>query len=249
MKSIGEPTTNDNPAPSEISLGEACKLFFLSLFYKWRFSKEERQIKRLYYSDPQFLECDMLFHALYADCNPYTVSKEFLLQKGSQEIDLYGETPLSTWSVIAKECDITSQDHVIDLGCGRGRGLFFLHCKWGCSVHGIEWIPQFVDTSQKIAATLKFSKITFSCDDMFQSERLETTLQKASCIYLYGTCLNADALTYLTALFKKLRPGTKIVTVSEPLQEEEGTSHFKRIKSFQGIFPWGMTEFYLHEVQ
>jgi purine-nucleoside phosphorylase len=116
-------------------------------------------------------------------------------------------------------------------------------------VHGIEWIPQFVDTSQKIAASLKFSKITFSCDDMFQSEQLETTLQKASCIYLYGTCLNADALTYLTALFKKLRPGTKIVTVSEPLQEEEETSHFKCIKSFQGIFPWGMTELYLHEVQ
>src|SRR4051794_23547579 len=79
----------------------------------------------LYYRNLSFFKIDLLLKALYFFHTPYKVSKKFLQERGSTDLYLYGETPLTTMDSIAKECRILSKDIVYELGCGRGRSAFW----------------------------------------------------------------------------------------------------------------------------
>ena len=73
----------------------------------------------------KFAFLDLTFLVIYLFFNPYKISKKFLLSKKKKNIHIYGETPISTIAKIAKECEISSKDHIIELGSGRGRCCFW----------------------------------------------------------------------------------------------------------------------------
>lgn len=217
------------------SIGETLYLFVLFFQIKAKAFIEECRIRRRYWPNVAFQICDrqLCFH--YRFKNPYRISKRFLIKQGADDIYCYGETPLTTLEKIAKECSISSHDSVIELGCGRGRGVFFLATHFGCNVKGIEWIPEFVGPAHRIAAYCP--KVSFACEDM-----LTTDLSKASIIYLYGTSLDDATLEHLIKRFEKLPIGTKIITVSYPL-----TGKFELCKQFNAEFPWGRTQIFLQK--
>lgn len=213
------------------------KLFKLYLQVKRDQFREEREVKRRFYSNAPFRKTDRALKRAYLFSNPYRTSRCFLQKKGAADIHQYGETPLTSLALIAEECGIAPQDHLFELGCGRGRGVFFLSHIYGCKATGIEWISQFVDKAKKVSS----ARVSFIQGDMTKAD-----LSDASIIYLYGTCLENEVIYQLIGSFKKLKKGSKIITVSYSLLDysEDG---FSLKKTFPVTFPWGETEVYLQE--
>lgn len=226
--------------PSKYSLREILTLFFIRGCVSFFQIIEALKTKIRFYSYSNFRRCDRLLRKKYCGLNPYRICKNFLYSKNQKEGDAYGETPLTTLAKIADEGGLTQEDYFIDLGCGRGRGVFFLSCYTGCKAKGIEWVPFFVDCAEKIATECSLNRITFSCEDISKAD-----LKEASFIYLYGTCLEEEDINQLIHTFHKLKKGTKILTISYPLTDS--SSFFILKKQFSVSFPWGKTEAYLQE--
>ncbi len=206
----------------------------------WYFVREERRVRRRFYDNTRFRFRDRALKKTYRFNNPYRMNKVFLRTMEMQEVDTYGETPLTTLYTIAKECGITSEDHFIDLGCGRGRGTFFLNDYFGCQTTGIEWNPQFVAKAEQVAAVDSYQAPEFLCADMLSAD-----LSGASVIYLFGTCLPDPIIEKLICLFACLPPSTKIITVSFPLSDY--STVFCTTKEFTGSFPWGEASIFLNQ--
>jgi SAM-dependent methyltransferase len=223
--------------------GEKFYLLFLSLRVRARKMREERAIRRAFYSHPFFRSCDQAFLKAYQNVDPFRISKEYLIAKGAEEIYVYGETPIRVWNEIAKRTTLTSSDRVIDLGCGAARGLFFLASYYGCSVVGVDWISEFVERAQKISAQVGLNeRATF-----YTQEIVNAPLENATLIYLYGTCLEDELILQLIESFKRLAPGVRIVTVSFSLNEYCQPNFFSVKEVFEALFPWGRATVFIQE--
>lgn len=206
------------------SIGEFFELLYLRLKVALYNFKEERWVRRTFYHDPAFKKLDQ---ALLSSSNPYHIPKAFP----------YGETPLSTLKQMADRWHIKASDYVLELGCGRGRAVFFLAHYTKATVKGIDWTPEFMSFAKVLAAQFPHLPVSFCCEDMHK-----TDLSSATIIYLYGTCLSEPSAKALGQRFCNLRPSTKIITVSEPLPQLAVQDQFV------GSFPWGKTDVYLQIV-
>jgi SAM-dependent methyltransferase len=200
---------------------------FLYIQVKWYLFCEERWLKREY---PLFQGCNTLFKRAYLFSNPYR-----MVRTG----DIYGETPLASLKRIASECELTQQDYLIDLGCGRGRGAYFLHHISGCRVKGIDRVPQFIKKARWIADRLEISHVDFVCEEMEKSSFSDATV-----VYLYGTCLSEEAIQTLIHRFQSLPNHATVITVSYPLSDY--TKSFATVKQFTVSFPWGEGDVFLN---
>ncbi len=219
------------------TLTDFCTTLWTYFRVKGFLFKEGREVRRRY---PAFIPYDRLFKDAYRHSNPFRISKVFLEQKGEKNVHAYGETPLPVFAAIAKECDLSPKDLLIELGCGRGRGCLFLSRFTGCRVIGIDWVPFFVQTGNTLVN---------QCDPplpvAFKCESMETAdLSQATMIYLYGTCLSEEAIEALVRRFETLSPVVKIVTVSYPLSDY--SPRFQTQKKFTAQFPWGTGEVFLN---
>jgi len=197
-------------------------LYFKVKIFEWL---EQRKVEQRFYHKERFKELDLALLRAYRSKNPYSISKEFL------KAHCYGETPLTTMDSIARECELTPTDTVIEMGAGRGRASLFLAEYVGCRVIAYEQIPTFIQKFP-ISPNLKILS-----QDMFSAD-----FSKASAIYLYGTMLNYDEIQRLTQVFPK---NVKIITVSYPLSDY--SPNYITRKTFMGRFPWGKTEVYWNE--
>lgn len=193
-----------------------------------------------YYRNLTFCKLDLSLLATYAFHSPFAISKRYLMEKGEKKVHAYGETPLTSLEEIVKECRITAKDTVFELGSGRGRTCFWLHCFVGCRVVGIEYVPLFVERAKMVCDRFKVPNIEFRLQDMTQ---LDTT--GATVIYLYGTCLEDEVIERLVTKFKTMPSGTKIITVSYPLTDY-ASKDFEVLKCFPVHYPWGTADVYLN---
>jgi SAM-dependent methyltransferase len=198
------------------SIGELFELLYLRYRVKWTEWKHDLHIRKMF---PDFVKIDA---ALKKSSRPYAIPKAFP----------YGETPLLTLKTIIDRCRLGPDDTVVELGCGRGRSVFFLRHYAGCTVKGVEWVPEFVRRAQDVACRFQIDRVSFTCQDM-----LKTDVKEATFVYLYGTCLDDAAIEKIQAL--QFKPGAKIATVSYPL---EG---FKLLDQFTASFPWGEGEVFI----
>lgn len=181
-----------------------------------------------YYRSLSFFFTDLLLSVRYLFKSPFRLAK-----------DIYGETPLTTLDKIAKECRLLSKDVVYDLGCGRGRALFWLRHFINCEVIGVDNQQIFIDRANAVKQRMQMNKMTFLSEDF-------TTLnfEKATVIYFYGTCYPDALIEKLIAKFRDLARGTKIISVSYPLTEFTTEPLFTLQKTFKGKYPWGTTEIF-----
>lgn len=213
--------------------------FFLFFKVKWFLFQESRAVRRRF---PAFSVYEQAFNKAYRLVNPFQICKNYLRQKGDAQVDAYGETPLPAFAEIAQQCELKSTDVLIELGCGRGRGAFFLSHHIGCRVIGIDWVPFFIRTAQAISeSTHHRLQVNFQCRDMQKAD-----LSEATAIYLYGTCLTNEAILDLIGRFEKLPRLAKIITVSYPLAEY--SSRFRTLKQFCVTYPWGEGDVFLNAI-
>lgn len=221
-------------------LKEYVSLFWIKLKVQKRDFFEFLKVASRYYSNRKFLKIDFSILLLYLFNNPFKISKNFLRERGEQDLYSYGETPLTTLDFIAKECALNSHDRVFELGSGRGRTSFWLNTFIECKVVGIEYIPEFVQIANFIKDRYQVQGVEFRCEDM-----LETDFSDATTIYLYGTTLDNSFIEKLCEKFAKLPAGTKIITISYPLTDYSQGNHFEVMKRFSAKFTWGEADVYL----
>lgn len=162
--------------------------------FEW---KEQRWVAKNFYHDKAFKALDQ---ELLAGPNPYLLAKVFP----------YGETPLRALYQIAQMVDLKPSDHFVDLGCGRGRALFFLSHFFGCRAMGIDLTPSFIHKARRLGKDN--GKLTFICDDF-----LSYDFKDATCVYLYGTTYSEECLMLLREKLKRLPKGSRVISVSEEL--------------------------------
>lgn len=212
----------------------------LQMTVSWKNFLDFIQTAKRYYSNWSFCKVDLSLLLLYLGNSPFAISKQFLVQRGEKDLYAYGETPLATMDHIAKECQLSSRDTLFELGCGRGRTCFWLNAFVGCKVAGIDYVPEFIKNANIVKSRFNVNGVEFHLQDM-----LDTDLSGATAIYLYGTCLEDVQIITLIDKFKKLPPGTKIITVSYPLTDYTHDPIFEVMKRFTGKFTWGEGDIYL----
>jgi hypothetical protein len=205
---------------------------------RWNYL-EEKKVKNLFYANPLFARSDRAMKRLYRFASPFSILKKFLGNRGGKDVYCYGETPLTLLDQMARECGLSSSDHFLELGSGRGRGMFFLSSFYGCKASGIDEVPEFVLKGYDLSKAFPSLRLSFFLGDM-----TELSLEKASVLYVYGTCLADETIERLADRMKSLPPSTKIITVSFPLTDYR-PSCFTLLKTFTAEFNWGSTEIFI----
>jgi hypothetical protein len=208
----------------------------LSLFWTHRlnmFVEQCKVIRHFYFASMKFACLDLAMGCQYLFTNPYRMCRIHFQKNGEKNVHAYGETPLTLWRSIAELAEISRTDRFVDLGCGRGRVCFWTHHWIGCPTTGVDWVPQFIQKAQKLATPFKLSSIQFVSEKISDAD-----LQSASVLYLYTFHPDEEVID-----FQKLRSGSRVITVSEPLKHDG----FVVQKSMQAQFPWGSTDVYINE--
>jgi SAM-dependent methyltransferase len=116
-------------------------------------------------------------------------------------------------------------------------GVFFLSHHYGCEVTGIDMIGPFIERAQGLAEDYQGLKVSFACGDMRKFD-----FSQATFVFFYGTTFSDEFVEELKQALKALPKGSKVVTVSYPLEGLE------LVDQFLVSFPWGSAEVYLNLV-
>jgi hypothetical protein len=205
----------------------------LVTYFKAKFFllKEQGKTIRNHYSDLRFALFDVSIALSSLFLNPYRLCRKFLEKKGAPSINGYGETPFSTFKQLAMAANITSKDHYLELGSGRGKTCVWasLFCK--CEVTGIEWVPQFFYLSRNLCRLFRIP-VNFELKSMF-----DTDLSRATVLYIYSTQLTKDEMEKISFSSMSLR--ARIISVSQPLP------NLPILKTISVTYPWGETQAFI----
>lgn len=225
-------------------LNEGWSLIKLRFLVEGRSFMESMRVLWRYYTNPSFAITDLLFLTSYLFHNPFRMVRCFFVKQGNLDSAVYGETPLTSMERITKGAGISHDDSFFELGSGRGRISFWMQVFTGCSVVGIEALPDFITKANRIVKWRGLKNITFRQENMLQAD-----LSQATVIYLYGTCLRDEEIKTLISRISHLPSETKIITVSYPLTDYTSASCplFQVIKKLTVSFPWGDTEVFIQK--
>lgn len=214
--------------------------FSLRILFFWKNLFDFFRTAFLYYGNREFRKVDLALLWSYVGENPYILSRKFLQERGEEEVYAYGETPLASMDKIAKECGISAQDVVIELGCGRARTCFWLALVLKAKVIGIDFVPEFIEKAEKVRKKYGVSGVKLKCGDFLKKGFKEGTV-----VYLHGTCMTDGEITLLSDKLTRMKKGTKVITVSFPLTDYPLAEKWDLQKQFQATFTWGTTDVYL----
>lgn len=205
---------------------------------EWREALET--VKR-YYRNPAFRRTELLCHLAYLTRSPEAICRRYLRDADDDSVQkIYGETFFTTLEKIADAANITASDVVYELGCGRGRGVFWLNAFRGCYTIGIDINRYFIVQARRIQRKADINGVEFVIGNV-----LDDTYDDANVIYLYGSAFTDTAIRKLVHRFKSLQPGTRVISVSYPLNPYSDTNLFRVEKKLQCTFPWGEADVYI----
>lgn len=222
------------------SLGEALLLPFIHLKLLWFTLIEESKVRKLFYKNTRFKQVDLSLKRAYLGQNAYSICKHFMESCQKKQVHVYGETPLTELYAVLAKIGLKKEECFIDLGCGRGRNVFFVSTFFNCKAIGVDIVPYFFQEAQKITSSLS-NPPEFICEDMTTFD-----LEKGSLLYFYALCLEEDLLLSMITKLAALKAGTKIITVSFPLSDY--SNKFCTLFSQSASYPWGKTELFVNVV-
>ena len=208
--------------------------FWITPKVLWFSYQEEKKVKKSFYSHKSFKKADLLLKSLYRFQNPYRICKKHMKERGSSFLHAYGETPLTVFHEMFEKGSLTEKDCFVDLGSGRGRGVLFASLTKNCDSIGVERIPLFCEKANRISQSAQF----------FCQEICDFDMGLGSFFYFYALCLEEEELIAAISQLEKMRPGSKLVTVSFPITEY--SQKFKLLSSWEATYPWGKTDLFLH---
>lgn len=191
---------------------------------------ENIRVALRYYHNKEFRKRDLTLLKNSFWNNPYKIGSRYVKKSGNESYT-YGETPLTSLEMIVKECHITKEDTVYELGSGRGRAALWLGAYLGCKVVAIENVPGLYELSKRV--------LTMPNMKVVHNDFLKTSLEGATVLFLFGSCLSEEEIDQLTERVKFLKKNTKIITVSFPLKR-----YCETVKVFEVPFLFGKASVY-----
>jgi len=187
----------------------------LNLFFRVKLFHIREQIHVIvsFYRCPSFALTDLLLGFCSLFFNPYRMAN-----------GIYGETPLRTFRQLILAADLSSKDHYIELGSGRGKSCLWLKHFIGCKVTGIESVSLFVRLSKFLSKEAHF----------VQKSMFEVNLSEATVVYYYF-------FDHRWPLFETMQAGARLITISEPFPSDA----FEITHVLDIEFPWGVTQGYI----
>jgi len=196
---------------------------------------------RRYYPNRRFLRTELLCQLAYWSRSPEAICRRYLRDAPEDEVQkIYGETFLTTLEQIADAAEVSADDVVYELGCGRGRGVFWFNTVRGCRSVGVDINRYFIIQARRIQRKAEIEGVDFVLGNV-----IDIDYGDADFIYLYGTAFSDRAIVRLVRRFESLRSGTRVATVSYPLNAYTRTPLFKLEKTIKAAYPWGETEVYI----
>lgn len=176
--------------------------------------------------------------------SPYRPRRSFelirVLRASNQDFHelMYGETPVHTALSLFRKAGVTKDSRLVDLGAGRGRPL--LAARWlGAEALGIELLEEHVAlASRPLAATGAVLR-------QGDATREDGALTDATHVLLNWTALSPDTRARLVARLRACRPGTRVLTVTRPVE----APGFTVLSRHRALFTWGTESVWIHEVQ
>jgi SAM-dependent methyltransferase len=194
-----------------------------------------------YYSNAQFRRADLRCLRAYLLRSPYNICQRYLRDLPDARVQkIYGETFFTTLDTIAKAVNLTENDVIYDLGCGRGRGVFWFNAMYKCRAIGVEIYPVFVTEARKIKKKLGIDGV-----DFIYANLMDIDYDDATVIYFYGTAFKDKAIASVVDRFKSLKPGTRVVSVSYALTAYTDSPVFELEQKIRGKFLWGEADIFI----
>ncbi len=178
---------------------------------------------------------DLVYFFTYLFISPFALARK---ERGKNNV--YGETPYTILSQIGRVTDLSPKTRYLELGSGRGKGVFFLRIRFGSWATGVVWVAPFVLRAQGIQRLFSLHKVDFRYGDLHR-----TSFEGADVVYVYSTCFTNEELEALARQANGLQKGAYIITVSVPLYPLSASLTLE--KRFLARFPWGKTEVYIQK--
>ncbi|GHH01004.1 class I SAM-dependent methyltransferase [Comamonas sp. JC664] len=173
--------------------------------------------------------------------SPYRLKQSFevrrVLQASGQILKelMYGEMPVHTGVWLFWKAGLGPGSRLVDLGAGRGRTL--LAARWlGAQAVGIELMQHHVALARK--------PVERAGAQLVLGDAMQADLQDATHVFTNWTALTPQTRARLVERFRACRPGTRILTVTRPV-EAPGITVVSRHRL---LFTWGMEHVWIHEV-
>jgi SAM-dependent methyltransferase len=194
-----------------------------------------------YYPNARFRRADFHCFLAYLTRSPEAICHRYLRDACDDDVQkIYGETFFTTLEEIADAVGLSERDVIYDLGCGRGRTVFWFNALRGCRAVGVDINRYFIVQARRIQRKADIDGVEFVLANV-----LDLDYDDATVIYLYGTAFSDTAVMRLVRRFASLKKGTRVVSVSYPLNDYADTPLFKLERTINGKFPWGDTEIYI----
>ncbi|WP_227026730.1 class I SAM-dependent methyltransferase [Corallococcus soli] len=171
---------------------------------------------------------------------PYSARRTFEMVRALQSTGqsfrelIYGETPLLTALLFLKRAGVGPDSRVVDLGAGRGRVL--IAARWlKARSHGVELIADHV---ARVAPWLKPAGITLTVGDMTREPLTDVTH-----VFTNWVAFSPETKARLVEHLRTCKPGTRIITVTRPIQAEGFVGQTSRWM----LFTWGPEKVWVQE--
>lgn len=136
------------------------------------------------------------------------------------------EAQILMQELVAKKLELTSNDVVLDAGCGQGVVSIFLAKKYGCKIEGITIIPFEIKKANILAKKLNVcDKVNYSLMDY---SKMKFNDSYFDCIYTTETLSHSiDVKKTLKEFFRVLKKGGRIAFFEYTLAEDKDFSKFE----------------------
>lgn len=208
----------------------------------WNFGLYLQEIWRYYRCWP-LAKADLLWMLAYGFKSPFEISRSATQQAAlPEDLTVYGETPWPTLERVCEAVGLQAGHKFVELGCGTGRNLLFLHYRYGCQLEAYELVPRFVEKFQRLQRRLGLQGIQVHAQNWLEAP---LDAQSGDVFYLVGTCYDDQHLDLATERLASLPAGTWVVTTSYALQG----AVFEQLKQFEAPFSWGKGTVYVQRLR
>ena len=192
-----------------------------------------------YLQDKRIFRTDLDLFLYYFFRYPFHLFQYDCHKTGKSPSELtYGETPYFTLEKVLDRLSIDKNDVFVDLGCGKGKTVFFVSSKYGIKSAGIDIMPTYIDIANTLKQRWGYQDIKFIEKDLLLSK-----VPKASIVMMSLTCFDEKTRLKISNHTETFSLGTKVISISYPLDSEQ----YKAIDCIEGHFSWGKSTVYIQE--
>ena len=204
---------------------------------KWFWLKEMLHAC-FYLHTRRMLLIEAMYFFLYLGKSPYQIAKK---SPSTHPLgNIYGETPPKILKKIGEKTGLSKGKTYLELGSGRGKGVFFMREVFSAVSTGLDWVEPFIESSIGINNFLRIEGVHFQVQDIFQ-----TSLPKADVVYIYSTSLSVAEFLQLAKQLISFPKGAYVATVSEPLAYY--SADWKVESRFKAAYPWGKADVFIQK--